>query len=231
MLLVGQSLEPVQKDGFSISIPSGWTEIPRHILDQFEEGLARLTPKAPKQHYDYGFQMDGQGNWFKYPYILIQIKNVGRIPQRELEKLDGYSFKDDLDEHNEELSPVMSDIQVGKMVYDKQSKMIWLRFESTVAGIGPISGISGMVLTEKGMIQVNGYSLRADFPTDSKLFRTIAMSVKPDPELVHNSNSPDGSGSGGIDWGRVGTKALIGGIIGGLVGLIIAGFRRRKKKE
>jgi len=221
-----------QKNGFSISLPDGWIEMPRDVIYAYEKELAKLAPNAPVQHYDYGFQLDVSKDWFEYPYILVQVKNIGRIPESQLKKLEGYPVQKSLDKHRKRFSSIMSDIQAGKMFYDKQTKMIWMSIESNVVDIGPISGISGIVPTEKGSIQVSGYSLRNDYTTYESIFRSVAMSVKPEPGLVYKPKWSDRLPSvvSSIDWGKVAGKAIAGAVIGGIAALIV-GTTRRKKKD
>ena len=220
----------LQKNGFSISLPDGWVEIPRDVIDASIKKIAKLAPNALAQHYDYGFQLASSKNWFEYPYILIQIINTGRIPEGELEKLERYFTQESLDKHKEGWSSIMSDIQPGKMVYDKQTKMIWMRIESNVANIGPISGISGMVPTEKGFIQVIGSSLTKNYPTYEAIFQSVALSVSPEPGLAYKPKWSDSLPPAvtGIDWGKVAGKVIAGAIIGGIIALIAV---LRKKKN
>ena len=225
------SSSELQKNGFSISLPDGWVEMPRDVIDTHEKEIARLAPNVPTQHIDYGFQLGSSKNWFEYPYILVQMKNTGRIPESQLEKLEGYSVQESLDKHKKGLNSIMSDFQVGKMVYDKQTKMIWMRIELNVANIGPISGISGMVPTEKGFIQVMGYSLRENYPTYEAIFQSVALSVSTEPGLAYKPKWSDSLPPAvtGIDWGKVAEKGIVGALIGGIIALI-AGLLRKKKQ-
>jgi len=181
----------LHKNGFSITLPDGWVEMHRDVIDAYQEELARLASNAPPQHYDYGFQLGSSKNWFEYPYILVQLKNTGRIPESQLEKLERYSVQETLDKHKKGLSSIMSDIEVGKIIYDKQTKMIWMRIESNVVNIGPISGLSGMVPTEKGFIQVMGYSLRENYSTYEPIFQSVALSISPEAGLAYRPKWSD----------------------------------------
>jgi hypothetical protein len=71
------------------------------------------------------------------------------------------------------------------MYYDEQAKIVWVRSELKVVNVGQISGISGMVLTENGYIQVDGFSLKDDFSIYESVFQSIIMSVAPEPWLVY----------------------------------------------
>ena len=224
------SSSELRKKGFSISLPDGWVEIPRDVIDSYEKEIAKLAPNAPAQHYDYGFQLASSKNWFEYPYILVQVKNTGRIPESQLEKLEGYSVQESLDKQKKAFSSIVSDIQPGKMVYDKQTKMIWMRIEANVVNIGPMSGIVGTVPTEKGFIQVMGYSLRENYPTYEAIFQSVALSVSPEPGLAYKPKWSDSLPPAvtGIDWGKVAGKVIAGAIIGGIIALI-AVLRKKEK--
>ena len=173
------SAELYKKKGFSISLPDGWIEVPRKIVDKYENEISKLLPEAPALHYDYVFQLGSAENWFEYPFIAIFINNIGKIPENYLEAMEKYPVQQEANRHKKELSPMMTDIQTGKMYYDKKEKIVWLRMESKINNIGDISGLSGLIPTEKGFIQVSGYSLKKDFPTYKPIFRSSAMSVEP----------------------------------------------------
>lgn len=151
-----------QKDCFRISLPPEWIEIPRDVIDSYEEAVAMSAPDFPLQHYDYAFQLESSKNWFEFPYILIQVKNSGRIPENQLQKFEQISLQKDLKKYERQSNLIMSDIQAGKMVYDKQNKIIWMRIEGNIANVGSMAGLSCMVPTEKGFIQISGYSFKSD---------------------------------------------------------------------
>lgn len=219
----------IEKNGYVISLPDEWIEIPSEVLEKYEKMVSVLAPNAKKQHYDCGFQLSGKENWLDYPYVIIQVKNTGRITESELAKIQDFSMQKTLDEEGKNFSAVMSNIQAGDMIYDKENKIIWMRVEADVKEIGPISGISGMILTEKGLIQVNAYSLKEDYATYEPVFRSIVKSVTPSPELAYKSKWFDSLPVSltGINWGKVGSKAVGGAIIAGIIALIIGIIRRK----
>ena len=175
LIVETQASELYKKSEFSISLP----EIPRNVIDAYEIETAKLAPEAPKQHYDYVFQLRSVKNWFEYPFITVQINKMGKISENELENMENYPTQKEVNKHKEKLSSAMTDIQVGKMYYDKDSRIIWLRMESKVINVGYISGLSGVILTEQGFIQVNGYSLKNDFPRYEPVFKSSTLSVEP----------------------------------------------------
>lgn len=220
----------LKKSGFSISLPDGWIEIPRNVIDAYEKEIARLAPNIQVQHYDYGFQLASSKNWFEYPYILVQVKNTGRIPESQLEKIAEYNIQGGLDKSKKKLGSIMSEIQAGKMIYDKQNKIIWMRIELNVANIKQIAGISGIVPTEKGFIQITGYCLKENYSTYEPIFQSVILSVSPEPGLAYKPKWSDRLPSvvTGIAWRRIVGKAIAGGIIGGIIFLVKV-LRRKKR--
>lgn len=222
----------IQKPGYTITLPDGWIEIPRYIIKESEKMLSLLAPDAPKEHYDCGFQLDTKDNWFEYPYILIQVKELGRVPESKLKKLRNISSQKTVGDLNKKLEPLMSNIQFEDMNYDDENKIIWMRHDANVHNIGPVIGISGMILTEKGFIQVNAYSLKKDYPAYESVFYSIVTSVIPEAELAYKPRLSDAlpSGRSGADWGKVSGKVIVGLIVGAL-GAIIAGIRKKKNNQ
>ena len=133
-------------------------------------------------------------------------------------------MQDEAEKQAENLKSMMSDIKVGQMVYDKVNNLIWLRMAINVTGVGPVSGISGLKPTKKGMIQTSCYVETNQFNEYESLFQDIAVSVKPDPDLRYNPLLDD-TGSSSPFYLRV----VIGAIIGGLVALILGLFRKKKQ--
>ena len=104
-----------------------------------------------------------------------------------------------------------------------------MRVEADVKEIGPISGISGMILTEKGLIQVNAYSIKEDYATYEPVFRSIVKSVTPAPEVAYKSRWFDSLPVSftEMDWKKAGNKAVGGAIIAGIIALIVGIIRKR----
>lgn len=177
----------LKKEAFSIMIPEDWLEMPRKAINDYLKNLAALAPDVPVQSYDYGFQSKFTDDWFEYPYILIQINNKGRISALELEKLEDIPVQKSIDAHKKKLNTILSDVELQKMVYDKNAGIVWMRIELDVVKSGPVSGLVGMIPTEKGFINVIGYSNREEYPDYEPIFQTIAMTVAPAPDLVYQT--------------------------------------------
>ena len=180
-----------KKDEFSITLPSGWDEIPRDILDANQVEISHVVPTFQDHQYDNAFSLAPAGNLFEYPHIYVKVHREGRIPANQLEKLERYSPQEDLDKYKRELSDLLSNMQPGKKIYDKQHRIIWMRLDADEANKRPVSGLSGIVLTETGFIQVIGYSYRKDYHAYEAVFQSVPLSVSPAPGLVYKPRLSD----------------------------------------
>lgn len=62
---------------YSISLPSGWVQIPDAVVTQQKN---RLPPQAQNLIYDAVFQRGNSGTWFSSPYVIVQVIQSGRQP-------------------------------------------------------------------------------------------------------------------------------------------------------
>ena len=230
MAAVIANADEYKKNQFNISVPPEWAEIPRDIIGAYEKAVAEAAPDFPIQHYDYGFQLESSENWFEYPYVLIQIKNAGRIAEKDLEKMEQLPVQKELDERQRQMGSMVLGLRAGKMVFDRENRIVWMGIDMNVVDKGPVSGLSAMIPTEKGFIQVSGYSLQVDYPEYESIFRSIALSVSPMPELAYKPHWTDNlpSAVSGINWEKVFGKGIIGAIIGGALGLFSYLIRKKK---
>lgn len=222
-----------KKDGFAITLPDAWVEIPGDIIEAYEKEAAKLVQNAQAVNYDYGFQLKTAKGWLTHPYFLIQVKNTGRISEHQLKEFEGISVPKTVDQVKTGVGSVLADIQVDKMVHDKENNILWMRMEVKTANVGDVVGLIGMVPTEKGIIQVNGYCIKADYPKYEPVFRSVVISTTPDPELVYNANATGQSitTEKKLDWGKVLKVALLWGLIGGLIGVLVSFFKKKIAKN
>lgn len=165
------------KDNFSIQTPNNWQRIPDDIVKQSVKSLHQVSPQLQSQTFEYGFQLKSR-NWLEYPYILIQIKNNGKISTQSLNKLKQINKEDFSKKITEKTGNILSNISFGEIVYDSANQIVWMRFQLTVQGVGNVIGISGMCLTSEGWIQVNCYASEIDYPNYESTFESVIRSVK-----------------------------------------------------
>jgi len=176
------------KEGFSISIPSDWEEIPKAVLDEGERFKRERMPDVPFTPNAYGFVRKGSENWFDLPMITVKIDNNGRISERLLDSSKKVIFKDFENILNKFDEIVKVDREATKTFFDEKNLTIWIVLKGVVDG-KQIYSIGGMVLTEKGFIQVSCFCLQNEFKKYKSLFTSVVLSITPEPRLVYRKNS------------------------------------------
>jgi hypothetical protein len=233
------AVNTINKDIFSITLPDEWVELPKNVLIEMENTLTRQFPKLQIPHHDYVFQLKNAKRYYEYPYIIIQVNNKGRMPESELYKMENYSPQRQIEKIEKGSGSMLSNIQLGKMYYDATAGIVWFKGESTVSGVGQIAGVSGLVLTENGSIQVVGWALKDNFQVYEPVFQQAILSVTPIQYLKYRPNSNvnlpleknnttpslNSRSKGIINW----DKAILSGIASGILIAIIMLFKRKNK--
>lgn len=217
-------------DGFTIRLQDYWTAIPKDVLYAYSKALTKMVPGADKQTYAYGFQLSTAQNWFAYPYILIQTKK-GRIPEAQLEsikklqrELDG-----DLTRTQDFMAAIVSDARLGEAIYDPSSHIVFTQMEIDVNEVGLVKAFIAIVLTEEGVIQINGYVKAPEFPDYAPVFEQIARSIVIDDHMKYQPEITDSNHlTNGINWGNVLLKATGGAIVGGLLAVIVVLYKKKR---
>ncbi len=222
------------QDQFSIDLPDNWTEVPKNVLDEFSDTIAKLAPQNPKQIYDYGYQLSGSERWLQYPYILVQVKNVGRVASGELKQYKKLKkgFEEGLAQVTDSFSDIMSNASFGETVYDESNHILWTTISMNVEGIGKVLGLLAVKLTEKGIIQFNAYATEATFDEYAQIYRNAFINLDVAELITYKPQITDNAPTiGGINTGKVLAAAVKGALIGGVIGLFGWLNKRKKKKD
>jgi len=218
-------------DGFSIFLTNNWKEIPKDILEESAKAYAEAT-KMDRQYYDYGFQLTSSQNWLQYPYILIQVKKSGRIPDSQLKKYKTLEtdMQKGLQEAEKKSVGLLSDSKLGETYYDSENHILFTLIKMNVQSIGTVVGLTAVKLTEEGFIQFSGYAIESVADKYISFFKDAVRQIKLQDHLVYKPRLTDSVPIiSSIDWSKVGEKALIGAIIGGLMSAIALMIRKIKK--
>ena len=219
----------VAKPELTVELPDGWVEVPAEVLQQFYDEMQRQAPKANIPKYDYAFQAKAGPPWLDYPYVLVKVRPAGRPTESELESLPSLNLNDKFQEGKDDWSAVMTDTSLGQMRYDKAANVVWLSSKSNVKNIGSVSGISGVIPTEQGFVELHGYARTEDFQDHFPTFQKIITGAKVSPVLVYQPRWSDrlGPAAGLFDFNRLGTKLALGAVIGILLAAFFAWRRKR----
>jgi hypothetical protein len=210
----------------TLDLPDGWVEVPREVLQQFYDEMKRQAPLANIPKYDYAFQSTQGPPWLAYPYVLVKISPTGRPTERELTELPSLDLNATYQQKSGDWSAVMKDTSLGKMRYDKAANVVWMTSKSSVVSIGEVSGISGIIPTEKGFVELHAYAKTPDFPGHFPMFEKIITGARVAPELQYRPSWTDtlpGPVSR-FDFKLVGFLLAVGA----LVAVFLAIYRRRR---
>lgn len=227
---VGEDITFEASSDYQITVPGDWVEIPREVIDQYQQVISDNTG----QHvtYEYGYQASKNENWFVYPYALVQIKRNGRIPEDQLTKYKRIEngFDEGMKYVEETAGEVLSNMSQGETVYDPGIHTLWSNISMDVEGIGRARAFIAVRLTEYGFIQFMGYALEQNFSQYESLYRKMVHSINIEEKNMYKSRITENAPTiSGINLGRVAISAIIGTLIGGLFGLYKM-FKRRTRK-
>ncbi len=221
------------RDGFTMHLPGNWVEIPNKDLKQFSEKISQLAPQIGMPVFDYGFQLTPVDNWGTYPYILIQVIRTRRVSERELtkNKINEVVFGN-IGELEDKVVHLLSNPQLGGVLYDTENKILWGNLSLDVQQIGRVNVQIASILTEFGGINVMGYATKDTFSSYQILFQEIARQINLDNSIKYKPRLADKFPTvGGINTGRALKVTLQGAIICGIIGLIIWLVKRKKRSS
>jgi len=236
LIMPVQAVELTQEfkaqDGFTMYLPDDWVEIPNEVLKQHSEKVNQLVPQIGKQVYDYGFQSAPADNWMNHPYILIQVKRTGRIPEEELKKYKQVHevFSEHIGDVEDVVSGILSNTQLGETLYDAENRILWMNISFDLQRIGRINAQIAVKLTDFGVIQVTGYATEDTFSTYQPLFQKIARQIYLDNIIKYKPGAAWNISTDGV-INTVNTLKVIiwGTIICGIIGLIVWLVRRKRR--
>ena len=180
------STEIKDKDGFSFTIPDGWVQIPQKVIDQVMTQYRKMSPQFKTLKYNYAFQRANQKGWFVYPYIVVQIRKTGKIPEKYLNNFR--KVEKDIQKGADKAQKGMQNKVSGTMkntVYDKMNSILWSEMDANVKGVGKIKGLTAMKLTRFGTIQFVISASDKDYPKCEKEFRRMVWKMKVDPKIKY----------------------------------------------
>lgn len=215
----------VSKPEVTLDVPEGWVEVPSAVLQSFYDELKRQSPLGEVPKYNYAFQSAAGPPWLSYPYVLVKVTPGGRPSEHDLETLPTIDLNTKVHERGEAWSNLLKDTSLGQMRYDKTANVVWLSSKTDVNGIGPVTGLSGMIPTEQGFVELHGYAKAPDFPQYLSTFQKVIQSARVAPPLAYQPHWTDNLGPlARFNFKELGFMA----VVGALIGVFVAIYRRRK---
>jgi hypothetical protein len=187
-----------EANGYSISIPDGWIKIPDEILAERFKFPASAESKA-SYSFEMGFQQSASGQWFEYPYVLVQVMTYSnfrlnrQIHKSEFKKIiSGMTGLDMDDVINENISAdakgLITEGTLGRVSLDEENKLYVFGLEMNVADVGKIQGQGVGHFGRYSIIQVNFYALKSNWNQTTAERELIQGSFKFDPATAYNED-------------------------------------------
>jgi len=219
-LVIAETVIQQPQLGYTLTLPEGWEQIPNKAIQEQTRAVTATTGGQISQQYQDGFQQSAGGGWFQYPYVLVESRETGRVPEGQLARMKSMrpEMQNGLDSVSKKLNSIMSNMSLGETYYDATNKCILVRITMKVANVGEVEALTCGFLTEKGILTFHCYSTAAEFDKLLPVFQGLLKSVRLSDGLRYQPRLSD---SIGFDFGRVGRSAFIGGAVGGLVGVAV----------
>lgn len=213
------------KPQVTLDVPDGWVEVPPEVLQAFYDELKRQAPLQQAPKYDYAFQSTGGPPWLSYPYLLVKVTPTGRPTEHDLEMLPTIDLNAKARTAGDGWGDLIKDTSLGQLRYDKAANVVWLSSKSNIKSVGPVTGISGMIPTEEGFVELHGYAKEADFAQHLPTFQSMITSARVAPHLAYQPHWTDKLGPfAGFHFKLLGLLVAIGV----LVGLFLGIYRRKR---
>ena len=189
---------------FSLTLPSGWEEIPEATLKAHEA----VIQEATKSSYNYlaAFQKRSD-QYFSYHYFLIQLIDTQGLPPAILEEyFSSAKGEQAVTKTASEVRQVMKDFaslsSMNITGIDKERHVIFVNISGDVVGAGKIKGVSAMFMGKTSLVCLHLFALQQDFESHKKqYFDQIINSFEYDfgygfPNNISSNNKPEGSTHG-----------------------------------
>jgi hypothetical protein len=195
--------------GVELKLPSTWQEISPTLL------RTKVSTLGVNDDHVYGAQTSKAGDDLTYPYLLVTIKNGGRMADWQLRQM----------EHSIRQSVEKSGSQLGR--YAWKDGALWV--EVTKADV---KFMNVMLPTEKGLATLSFYSTAEEFASWQRVFEQIGSSVHLQPPLARQWSLMDNSIIGPFlrSLGHVDAAIIRSCVAAAMVALAIGWFVRWRAK-
>ena len=156
--------------GVELKLPSSWQEISPSLL------RGKVSALGTSGDGVYGAQTLKAGDNLTYPYLLVTIKNGGRMADWQLPQM----------EQSIRQSVRKGGAQLGRYAWKEGA--VWV--EGTT---GDVKFMNVMLPTEKGLATLSFYSTAEEFASWRPVFEQIGSSAHLQPPLARQSSLMDNS--------------------------------------
>ncbi len=226
------------KNGYSIVFPAHWVRIPANVLEGVQKAIFKPAAR-PALSYEAGYQEGGSFGWMKFPYVLVQTIPYaqygapGEPGEQEFPKLVEAIAGIKLDKvMNDSMSPlargILKDTPNVTARLDAPNRRYFFSMSMNVATVGTVRGEAVGYFGKECVVQIMFYATPKDLARTTNVRDRIFNSFKFDPAHAYDPTVAVASAVGPFTK-RVLDRALIGGVIGGGIAVLVClmkAFRR-----
>src|SRR5215467_10809553 len=154
--------------GVELKLPSTWQEFSPSLLQR------KVSALGVSDDHVYGAQTSKAGDDLAYPYLLVTIKNGGRLADWQLPRLE-QSIRQSVEKGGS---------QLGR--YAWKDGALWVEVTT-----GDVKFMNVMLPTEKGLATLSFYSTAEEFASWQRVFEQIGSSAHLQPPLARQSSLMD----------------------------------------
>ena len=195
--------------GVEIKLPSTWQEISPSLLQR------KVSALGVNDDHVYGAQTSKAGDDLAYPYLLVTIKNGGRLADWQLPHLE-QSIRQSVEK---------SGSQLGR--YAWKDGALWVEVTT-----GDVKFMNVMMPTANGLATLSFYSTAGEFASWQRVFEQIGSSVHLQAPLTRQWGLMDNSTIGPFlgSLGHLNPAIIRSCVTAGLLALAIVWFVRWRAK-
>lgn len=174
-----------EQGNYTITIPEGWEVIPQQVVEEYR---LQVIEQAENQealkdiYFDAAFQKcNSTGTYFKHPYVLMRVMDIGQPSESYLISLTGKSAKE-LNKIEQEAFPniTSSDLEEVQHYYSPDNHSVLIAQVTDFPPIGEVVLLAGGSAGRKGIVFTHFYCLKNNFDSEQADFHEIFNSFKYD---------------------------------------------------
>jgi hypothetical protein len=220
---------PIADGRAAIALPAGWVELDPVLLELLTDELALVTGGLTTERYQHGFRpADRLGGPFGPPLVLVQIRDSGRVPYRDLAAAGGALPRpDEPDEFARGTRPNLRGLTMERIVFDRSRLVIRAVGRFDRPSIPPTEIRSAAYLTSHGTLTVHGYLETPTSPEEGAAVDAMLDGIELGPELRYRPRLRERLAAAALRPGTWYTAAVLTFAV--LVVVTIRGLRRGRR--
>ena len=224
-----------EANGYTLEIPEGWRQIPAEVIEEMQAMMSVGAPQAIV--YETGFQPDDGSEWLEYPYVLVQPVPYAKfgvnrqLRDEELKQVvatvTGMDLEEALNQNlSEEVAGQVGSTESQAPEFDAEGRRFVWRLGMEVADLGNVQGQTFGHFGRDALVQVAYYDLADPFAGSEAMRTALDASFKFDADRAYDPGQANG---GGFSVGRVIRSAVLYGVLGAVVALVIGLIKKRRE--